>query len=476
MDELSSNHMHSAFAADEDMSFSPFISPARTGQGALVGAGEGPASSLSALDLSPSMFSPDARSRMRCRESSSQQPPHMSNMIFSYLMQQEPAPRPTKSSRPAIEGGPALDPHAQQQQGNKLGRGGGRDLASAALPLTFMSPASGGRSPRMPVTLSPPIGSAPQASHCNCKKSKCLKLYCECFASLRYCISCNCHDCNNTNMYEAAREDAIKSTKERNSSAFVTKVNSGRGHTTGCHCKNSLCLKKYCECFQAGAYCATNCKCLSCQNFAGSQSLGSLRAAASSSERDRRRKGSPTSVAATVSENNTPTEAMGGSGSFDSAGQPLPTARRSSGRFRAGNAAALAAEEHARQLSLKSWERPDSNPGAGMAHMGFNDNLISFEGSGLLEPEPLSQSARKKRRWAASEAPPVYPFFGAPLPSITKRVALSVLDFLGNADLYSLSLTSSYWARAAVDEALWAPQGESMPLPYYYPGFHLQER
>lgn len=33
---------------------------------------------------------------------------------------------------------------------------------------------------------------------CNCKKSRCLKLYCECFAAELFCDSCNCTDCQNT--------------------------------------------------------------------------------------------------------------------------------------------------------------------------------------------------------------------------------------------------------------------------------------
>lgn len=33
---------------------------------------------------------------------------------------------------------------------------------------------------------------------CNCKKSKCLKLYCQCFAAMMHCgENCNCNDCSN---------------------------------------------------------------------------------------------------------------------------------------------------------------------------------------------------------------------------------------------------------------------------------------
>lgn len=59
---------------------------------------------------------------------------------------------------------------------------------------------------------------------CNCKKSKCLKLYCECFSALEYCDGCNCINCLNTHEHEKDREAAIKVTRERNNTAFTPKV------------------------------------------------------------------------------------------------------------------------------------------------------------------------------------------------------------------------------------------------------------
>ena len=40
------------------------------------------------------------------------------------------------------------------------------------------------------------------AKPCNCEKSQCLKLYCECFAKNELCTKfCNCRDCKNNGLY-----------------------------------------------------------------------------------------------------------------------------------------------------------------------------------------------------------------------------------------------------------------------------------
>lgn len=59
---------------------------------------------------------------------------------------------------------------------------------------------------------------------CNCRNSKCLKLYCECFASGRYCNLCNCSNCMNNKEHEAARSKAIETILERNPNAFRPKI------------------------------------------------------------------------------------------------------------------------------------------------------------------------------------------------------------------------------------------------------------
>ncbi|CAG0920719.1 unnamed protein product, partial [Notodromas monacha] len=88
---------------------------------------------------------------------------------------------------------------------------------------------------------------------CNCAKSMCLKLYCDCFASGEFCDGCNCVNCFNNLDHEEERQRVVALMLERNPSAFRPKigaVDDGKRHNRGCNCKRTYCIKNYCECFE----------------------------------------------------------------------------------------------------------------------------------------------------------------------------------------------------------------------------------
>lgn len=295
------------------------------------------------------------------------------------------------------------------------------------------------------------IMSSPAASSvsCNCKKSKCLKLYCDCFATLSYCNAnaCNCADCANNSENEILRQEAIKVTKDRNAFAFRTKISQKQEHAAGCRCKNSHCLKKYCECFTGNAFCGNNCKCLTCLNYSGSTALDQVR----HTSRDH--------SSALITRERSPLKSPVGKG---------------------GSIFLHPSDDHQLLSCLTTLKSPTHNflgllsPGTG-DHSGLSDDsaLMLEENSSPLATSLVlrssngsssgnsgcsnngTQSKSKKNRVKFATVPVSYPFFGEHLPSTTKIISLKVLDYLNSKDIYSMAQVNSMWSIVAFDDALW---------------------
>lgn len=107
---------------------------------------------------------------------------------------------------------------------------------------------------------------------CRCDKTKCLKLYCECFANSRFCSErCRCKCCHNKEELKEIRDIIINETLEKNPAAFRSKYKKREAtaevlHSRGCTCRKTSCQKNYCECFRANIGCSQLCKCSGCKN------------------------------------------------------------------------------------------------------------------------------------------------------------------------------------------------------------------
>jgi len=119
------------------------------------------------------------------------------------------------------------------------------------------------------------ISNAASYKPCNCRRTGCFKLYCDCLRAGLLCSDkCKCYGCKNREPNEQ-RDKLLNLVKAKvDFSSPSPHHGSSLTPTRGCNCKRSGCLKNYCECFQKGQPCSTRCLCNGCQNTNMSYIMG----------------------------------------------------------------------------------------------------------------------------------------------------------------------------------------------------------
>lgn len=101
---------------------------------------------------------------------------------------------------------------------------------------------------------------------CYCSKTKCVKLYCDCFKAGRFCDGlCGCTHCLN----KLENLDYIKRLRKYNQKNQRVASSSQEVEDFTCSCRKSFCENRYCPCYKSNRGCLPTCTCFHCKNKNG---------------------------------------------------------------------------------------------------------------------------------------------------------------------------------------------------------------
>ena len=101
---------------------------------------------------------------------------------------------------------------------------------------------------------------------CTCKKTKCIKKYCECYSSGLLCYNCKCENCENKPLHMNNNIMNNNINKKEEKVEIELNENEENKKLIICTCSKSGCNKNYCECFKAKVKCNNKCRCIKCLN------------------------------------------------------------------------------------------------------------------------------------------------------------------------------------------------------------------